>query len=319
MKKKIFIFILINFAVTSIILLFLSFYMIRIVDNSNIKKTVNDKFDSIEKEIEKNQTEFDNILAQVSDDNLAKARAVAIILNQSGETYLANESIEELRVVLDVEEILITDEKGIVFSGTSPYIGQNFNSNDIYKQFLPAINNKSFFKIVNDVQTNTLVQNIGVARLDKPGVIYIKASNYYLENSIKQFGISSVVRNHNVLKSGSLSIINKEKWEYVSHTDSKMVGTTVQIPKDKFKNLEDSGKGDFKISMQGKNMYTFYREYKDYVIMAQVNTNEVFSRRNYVTISILITLLIIGVIFLLALRDRLLNVDITDKNKAVIK
>ena len=55
--------------------------------------------------------ELKGILNQVSEDNIAKAKALALIINHTSNTYMEPEALEEIRVGLFVDEILITDEK----------------------------------------------------------------------------------------------------------------------------------------------------------------------------------------------------------------
>lgn len=310
MRKSFYKYLIINMAVISAIVLLLSFYMISVVDNSSVRKSANKNFETIQKEIDSKQTEFDNILAQISDDNTAKAKAIAILLNQSPVTYFEPESLEELRVALNIEEILITDKDGIVVSGTAPYIGQNFNNNDIQKQFIPGLTDKSYSHVINDIKDGSIKQYVGVARIDTNGIVYIQANAYYLESAVNISGISTIAKNHIFLRSGEFSIINKQNWQYVSHTNESLTGKPVQISKSKFKNIDKPDGGSFKLNYQGNKILVFYRTYKDHVITAQIKTSDVYSRRNYVTVGIFLALGISAMTAFLAVRKKLIDYDL---------
>ena len=240
MKKSIYKFLIINIVIFSLVLINLSFYMIGIIEKASVEKLMESRFSSIEKAIDNSNSEIESILAQASQDNIAKAKAFSIILNQSPRSYLDNEAIEEIRVALSADEILITDENGIVVAGTSPYIGQDFHSSDINKQFLPAIIDKNFAKAININSNGYISQRAAVARLDKPGIIVLESSDNYFSQTVKLAGISTVASGYYVLKKGTVAVIDTESWKYLSHSNSKFIEKPFQIPKNLFKNLRNN-------------------------------------------------------------------------------
>lgn len=310
MKKSIYRFILINICLVSLILLFISFYMVKTVDNSSVKKIVDDTFNNIVSEIDSSNMELKGILEQVNEDNIAKAKALALIINHTSTTYMEPEALEEIRVGLFVDEILITDDKGIVIAGTSPYLGQDFSSDDNYKEFLPAIEDKSFSKVVNTFKGDKLIQHVAVSRVDSPGIIYIEVEADSLIDTVRLSGISTIVSNQYIMKKGKLSIIDKETWNYVSHTETEKINTNSQIPKDKMKDLSTTGKGSFKLKTQDKKYLIFYREYEDYVITAQISVKEVYLRRNYTMVSMIISISLIILTVMLSIRKKLIDIKL---------
>lgn len=310
MKKSFYRFILTNICIVSLILLFISFYMVKTVDNSSVKKTVDDTFNNIISEIDSSNMELKGILNQVSEDNIAKAKALALIINHTSNTYMEPEALEEIRVGLFVDEILITDEKGIVIAGTSPYLGQNFNTDENYKEFLPAIEDKSFAKVVNTFSGDRLIQHIAVSRIDSPGIIYIEVAADSLKDTVRLSGISTIINNQYIMKKGKLSIIDKETWTYVSHTDQEKINTASQIPKDKMKKLSTTGKGSFKLKIEDKKYLIYYREYDKYIITAQISVKEVYLRRNYTIVSMLISVFLITLTVMLSIRKKLIDIKL---------
>jgi len=307
MRKSVYKFILIMFIAFSLIVINLAFYMIGIIDMSSMSKLVDKRFATVQKSIDNSNNEIDSIIAQVSEDNLIKAKAISIMMNQSPKAYLDSEELEETRIALSVDEISITDEKGIVIAGTSPYLGQDFHNSDIEKQFLSAIDNKSYTNVVNIKTDGIASQYAGVARLDKPGVILIKATSNYLTQAIKLVGISNVTSGLSTLKKGNLAIINKNSWEYVSHTDETNIGKTVQIAKTQFKTIKATEKGKFKMKIQGVSSYVYYKNYNENIILADIPLSEVYTRRNYVVVSLIIALPILCLIAILAIRKKMID------------
>lgn len=310
MKKSIYRFLIINIIIFALIIINLSFYMIGIIEKSSVLKLVNDRFLTLEKSIDNSNEEIETILAQVSQDNIAKAKAFAIILNQSPKSYLDNEAIEEIRVALSADEILITDEKGIVIAGTSPYIGQDFHDSDINKQFLSAIEDRNFSKATNIQKNGAISQIAAVARLDKPGIIVLESTTKYFTQTVKLAGMSTVASGFTILKEGTFSILNSDSWGYVSHTNEEFIGKSFQIPKEKLINLETTGSGYFKNKFLGKSSYIFYKEYNENILIAVVPFSEVYIRRNYVFFSLIIALPILSLIMILSVRKKLIDINL---------
>ncbi len=310
MKKSVYRFILINISIVSAILISLSYYMIKTVDNSSVKDTVKSTFNNVEAKIDANNNEYKGILEQVSDDNVAKAKSMSLILNNNSNAFNDSEYIEEMRVALQVEEILITNKNGIVIAGTAPYTGQNFSDDKFYRQFIPALNDKSFVKVVNTSTDNDLTIHTAVSRLDQQGIIYISSTPDSIKDAVRLSGISTTVNNQYFIKNGELAIINKENWEYISHTDPMKSSIACQIDKRLFKNLDKSGQGSFKQKINNKTIYNYYREYDNYVLLAQIDSKEIYLRRNYTTVGVIITLVVISLTAMLSIRKKIIDMKI---------
>lgn len=310
MKKSVYRFIIINICIVSAILIFLSYYMIKTVDTSLVKDTVKSTFNNVEAKIDANNNEYKGILEQVSDDNIAKAKALSLILNNNSNAINDSEYIEEMRVALQVEEILITNRNGVVIAGTAPYTGQNFSDDKFYRQFLPALNDKSFVKVVNTSTDIDLTIHTAVSRLDQQGIIYISSTPNSIRDAVRLSGISTTVNNQYFMKNGKLAIINKKDWEYVSHTDPMKSSIACQIDKKLFKNLDKSRQGSFKQKINNKTVFNYYREYDNYVLLAQIDSNEIYLRRNYTTIGVIITLVLISMTAVLSIRKKMIDMKI---------
>ncbi len=310
MKKSLYRFVLINICIVSAFLIFLSYYMIKTVDNSSVKNTVKLTFNNVEAKIDANNNEYKGILEQVSDDNVAKAKSLSLMLNNNSNAFNDSETIEEMRVALQIEEILITNKNGVVIAGTAPYTGQNFSDDKFFRQFVPALNDKSFVKVVNTSTDNNLTLHTAVSRLDQQGIIYTSSIPDSIKDVVRLSGISTTVNNQYFMKNGKLAIINKENWEYVSHTDPMKSSIACQIDKNNFKNLNTTGQGSFKQKINDNTIYNYYREYDNYVLLAQIDSNEIYLRRNFTTVGVIITLFLISLTSMLSIRKKMMDMKI---------
>ena len=310
MKKSVYRFILINICIVSAILIFLSYYMITTVDTSSASNVVKSTLNNVEAKIDANNNEYKKILEQISDDNIAKAKSLSLIMNNNSKVFNDYEDIEEMRVALQVDEILIVDKTGVVIAGTAPFIGQKFSDDDLYKQFIPAINDKSFVKVVNTFTDYQLTMHTAVARLDAPGIIYISSTPDSIKDTVRLSGISTTVNNQYIMKNGELAIIDIKSWDYLSHTDPMKSSIACQIDKKNFKNLNSTGKGYFKQNINDKTIYNYYRVYDNYVLLAQIDSKEIYLRRNYTTVGVIISIVLIALTAMLSIRKKMIDMKI---------
>jgi hypothetical protein len=112
---------------------------------------------------------------------LAKTYAFAELIASQPSILTNKEKLEAIRKKLDVDELHVSDEKGVLmwsvsFNKSLNYRGYDMNSKAQSAVFMPALTNKKF-ELVQPPQLsgsfNQLFQYVGVARIDKPGIVQI--------------------------------------------------------------------------------------------------------------------------------------------------
>ena len=112
---------------------------------------------------------------------LAKARAFALLIASDPSILHNTGKLDAVRKKLDVDELHVSDEKGVLmwsvsFNKSLNYRGYDMNSQAQSAAFMPALTNKKF-ELVQPPQLNgsfkILFQYVGVARIDKPGIVQI--------------------------------------------------------------------------------------------------------------------------------------------------
>ena len=112
---------------------------------------------------------------------LAKTRAFAQLIASDPSILNDTEKLDAIRKKLDVDELHVSDEKGILmwcvsFDKSLNYRGYDMNSQEQSAAFMPALTDKKF-ELVQEPQLNgsfnILFQYVGVARIDKPGIVQI--------------------------------------------------------------------------------------------------------------------------------------------------
>ena len=112
---------------------------------------------------------------------LAKTRAFALLIASDPAILHNTEKLEDVRKKLDVDELHVSDEKGVLqwsvsFNKSLNYRGYDMNSQAQSAAFMPALTDKKFELVQEPQQSGSfkiLFQYAGVARIDKPGIVQI--------------------------------------------------------------------------------------------------------------------------------------------------
>ena len=298
--KKPYVFVITSFVVASVAIVLLVYYSFGVIERASMNHIIDVRLDRITLDIEQNDAELQTFISQISDDNESRAKALAIMILQSPSILNDNETLEEVRVALGVDDVNITDESGAIISGTSAYTGDIFSTGSYINEFSPAIKDKSFTKTVTEDVYGTKRFYTGVARLDKPGIVQITSTPTTLKRIVEYCDISNVTANNELLKKGCTAIIDTKTYKYISHTDSKMVSKGVQIHKANFEKHNDN----FRSTLNGKRATVRYRHYgNDKIIMAIIPNNELYSSRNITVKTLCVVLSLMLVVTVLAVRQ----------------
>ncbi len=299
-------FLIASLCATYVVVIFIAYYVVGLIELSSISSVVEDRVATIALIIEEKNQEIQTVVSQFSEDNISKAKALSFMIHQYVGGVIDSESIEEIRVALHVEELVITDDKGNVTAGTSAYIGQNISDNSVYSRFIPIIEDRSITSVVNIEKDGVISQYAGVARTDASGIVIVKTSASYLSQTVRLSDISTVADDFPILKEGKSAIIDIDSWTFLSHTDKKFVNISVQIPKSEFSELNTEDTGSFKILYDNVKSYVFYKEYNGRIIALFIPEEEVFSHRNYVVFGMTFGILTVSVTAILAVRSKLI-------------
>ena len=123
--------------------------------------------------------------------SLAKTRMLARIIQYDPAILKNDARLKELAAVLNVDSICVSDGEGVLIASTEPgFLGFRMDSTDQSKEFMPAIEDKTF-ELVQAPQErgidHMVVQYAGVARLDAPGIVQIayEADNVFNYSDIE--------------------------------------------------------------------------------------------------------------------------------------
>ena len=104
----------------------------------NACATLTARIDDVTQKLETNDAELEELTTQLGSDYIAKADAFAEMIALDPTIIEDSAKLSEIAGMLDVDELHVTDDKGIIQWGTVPdYFGFDFASSDQAKEFMP--------------------------------------------------------------------------------------------------------------------------------------------------------------------------------------
>lgn len=141
--------------------------------------TFSSKIDQIIQTMKNNDKEIEAINANLDVDYVTRAKATAYILEHNEEVFQRVAELQRLARLLDVDEIHVTDEDGvIIYSSVGKYVGLDFRKGKQTSEFLSILEDyKESNYFVQDEQPNTaegkVMKYVAVARRRKKGIVQV--------------------------------------------------------------------------------------------------------------------------------------------------
>lgn len=164
----------------------------------------------------------------LNDKVIALSRSIAVMIRED-ETYLETERMAELARILEVDEIHITDEQGILTYGNVPdFFGFDFRESEQTLPFMELIS-QSNGQLAQEPSPRgtdgTLFQYIGVSRLDAPGVIQIGLEPKAIQTLLENLDIQSTIDTLDIGDGGFAAILSSNG-EILNHKNLELIGQT---------------------------------------------------------------------------------------------
>lgn len=255
----------------------LSYFLeVRLIQE-NMLSITKSKLDEVVATLEGQRTELADLKKDMNENYLTKARTLAAMIQLKPEILENLDALKMIAQSLDVEEIHVCDEKGVLRWGTVPdFYGFDFSSADQTKPFLEAINNKDFELAQEPSERGAdkvLFQYIGVARKDKPGIVQVGVEPEKLQKALSKADIKGIASKFLFGKNGYVFVYDSNTNKVISHKDEKQIGEDItQYPF--FKQLEGKAEGSFVYSFNGEKKFLSFKKYDHYLIAATIPSGE---------------------------------------------
>lgn len=278
---------------------------------------INDVLD----ELVSNETETAELTDQLNSEYISKADAFAEMVYLDPSIINDIDKLNEIKDMLGVDELHVTDDKGIIYWGTVPeYYGFDFNSSDQTKPFLPILTDSSL-KIAQEPQPNgatgKLFQYISVSRKDSTGIVQVGNAPERLQKQLERNSIGNVLDSFTVGSTGFIMAVSKEDSTIAAHPNNDLIGTAAADAgiSDKIMN----GANGVFCKISGENLYCVTGENDDYILIAAMPKSEVYSGRTILMLIFSASVIVMLVIVIILINNLIQKVIIKGINDILQK
>ncbi len=250
------------------------------------------KLEDVKLKLEGNQENIERLTKNLSEDNLAKTRAFADMIAADSSLTKDAAKMEEIKSRLMVNELHVIDENGIITESTiDTYVGFDMKSGEQSNAFMVIVDDPSI-ELVQEPQVNVaegvVMQYIGVARKDAPGLVQVGVRPEVLEETLAGTGLNVVLKEIDFGEKGYVYAIDKESGEILAHENDALIGTAA-----KEAGFPDGLTGKGRAVIDGKRGYYVAEEYEGQIIGTFLPSGEYYAQRNSQTLVVLLSLAII--------------------------
>lgn len=255
-----------------------------------------EKLGMVKEKLASNDTEIENLTSSLGENNLAKTRAFAELLAYDETILTDNARLLEICDQLMVNELHVIDEKGIITNSTvDAYIGFDMNSGEQSAAFMVIVDDPSI-EIVQEPQENAaegiIIQYIGVARKDAPGLVQVGIRPEILEQTLANTAIDVVLSDIDYGENGYVFATDIESGLVLAHPNKDLIGKSAQ----ETGVVTQAGSGKTKIN--GTRGYYTAEEYNGMVIGTFLPSGEYYEARTSQTIVVALSMLVIFMVLL---------------------
>lgn len=269
------------------------------VTQRNNTASSRDRLQDVKERLVSNEENIERLTNNLSQDNLAKTRAFADML--AIDRTLADDTarLNEIRDRLQVNELHVIDENGIITSSTvDAYVGFDMKSGEQSNAFMVIVEDPSI-EIAQEPQMNVadgiVMQYIGVARKDDKGLVQVGVRPEVLEDVLASTSLDVVLRDIDFGEKGYVYAIDAASGEILAHPDSALIGTYAV---DAGFPAQLTGQG--KASINGTSGYYQAEEYEGRIIGTFMPASEYYAQRSSQTLVVsLSVILIFGILLVL--------------------
>ncbi len=326
MYKKLSKLLAIAFALGIVVVGIIVFVIQTSVSVSNASESAAARLSDVELAIAENDAEITKLRAELDAEYISKTAAFAEMIKVNPSILKKQSEIDNIKNILNVDELHVTDKKGVIRYGTvAEYIGFDFSSSEQSVPFMECVENPDF-QLAQDPQPNgtegKLFQYIGVARLDEPGVVQIGMTPSRLTEAMEEADISNALKNFTLGQTGFVFAVNKSDNTIVAFKDANLIGTDASEVGIDSDILKDNSKGKV-TKIDGNKYFTTSKELDEYIIITALPYSELYGSRNMVTAATIgiaiFTFLAIAVFINIIIKKNVLDgINEINKNMSVI-
>ena len=250
--------------------------------------------DEVQETIKQNNGTYNLVKEKHEQDLTAKLKALSEIILLAPDT-LSNEKLTALLELLEVDEIHVTDENGILSYSSNPaFIGYDFNSGEQSKPFMKALTDKGFLFVQEPSERGidkTLFQYAGMARQDIPGIVQVGVEPKTLNTLLQGVHIETILSQMKIGQNGFIFLADKAG-NITYHRDSEFIGKSLKdYDLDRYIIGKDAG--NTRYVHNGDIRYLQFKDMGEYYLILTIPVSEFLGPLRGLVVDVLISALIV--------------------------
>lgn len=263
------------------------------------------KIDQVIHTLESNQTELKILQENLDEDYLTRARAAEYVLDRQKEVSLDVSEMQYLANLLNVDELHVIDENGIIVSASvSQYVGIDMSDHPQTSAFLALLesDNENDY-LIQEAQPNAaeskIMQYVGVARKSTKGVVQVGFEPTRQLEAQSRNTYEYIFAQFPTDVSEELFVVDRSSGAVLGHSDG--INQLFSAEYYQLEPLLDCKNGAFLKVANGKSIYVVSQSYADVLICAALPANILFQKLLRNTVNTFIYLLLIEAAAILVL------------------
>lgn len=295
-------------AIISVVLMAILVFVFQlIVSRNNAAITSDERLSDAVSRIAESKVTISELTENLDIEYISKANAFAEMIKLNPAIIDDAEELERIREMLEVDELHVTDEKGVIYWGTVPgYFGFDFNTSEQTKPFLPILTD-STIEIAQEAQPNgtegKLFQYISVSRQDKSGIVQIGMEPVRLTETLADSQPHIILGNIRVGTSGTIFAVKKADLTVAAFYNEEYIGKEIAelgLTEESF--TSKLGKSS-NFVFAGSSFFTRVIETDEYYLASLIPTSEVMGEAALLTgVVALLALIVIAVLTVIVVR-----------------
>lgn len=297
------------------VILFINFLFNLNLLESQQYDTFDTKMEQMMHTLENNQMELNLLKESLDEDYLTRAKAAAYVLDRQKDVSMDVEQMQYLADLLNVDELHIIDENGIIVSASvSKYIGIDMADDKQTRPFLELLGHgDEDAYLIQEAQPNAaekkIMQYVGVARKSQVGVVQVGFTPTRQMEAQSRNTYDYIFSKFPTDIGEEFYVVNSSTGEVLGHSD----GLEQDFSADCYQLdlLQECSQGAYRRSADGKVMYVVSRPYEDVLLCAALPKSILFEKLWRNMVITFIYLLVVETIVILLLnylvRQKVIN------------
>lgn len=264
----------------SFLILLINFLFYRHTLESQQFATFRTKIDQVIHTLENNRQELALMNASLDEDYLTRAKAAAYIFDRQEEVTLNVAEMQYLAKLLNVDELHIIDENGIIVAASvSQYVGIDMDDHEQTRAFLALLDSdEEDAWLIQEPQPNAaegkVMQYVGVARKGQKGIVQVGFEPTRQLEAQSRNTYDYIFSRFPTDADEEIFVIDLASGDVLGHSGGILQEFTADCYQ--LEQLLDCTEGAYRRGSGGRQMYVVSEKYDDVLLCAALQGNVLF-------------------------------------------